>query len=380
MGRACPRPLPGALARMRDPKPQKSPRDKELDRVEMSKQVTSSLNELLKLRKYSTNVELKALNSRLKLCNSLTNIYEIDDVTTEHQPRPFTLISRFWRCGSKLCPSCLARQSWQSRRRLRDALASQQPRRGERYYFLTFTIPNPDLSLIETRSIVNRAWTLFRKRSLCVSSVRGGSKSEEFTVTPNGFHYHLHCLWLSKWLLYNEVRRVWTDCVRQAFDDHDRPFKCRTSDEMLSVVIKPVTPNDKTIFELCKYVTKCDSWSKISRADLAEIASIRRWSRMFEVFGSFADRAKGTTADEKPIVHTRSLSDEPSGESLRYWRNQARVLGIEAYNERLKLEYHAKATNTYLTLRLKYPDKVPRIFEEWSEDERWRLEQIDRAL
>jgi hypothetical protein len=365
---------------MRRSKPKKSPIEKELDRIEMAKIVLGSLNALLKHSKYSTNVELIALESRIKLCNSLENCYAIDGVTSETSFESYTLVSRFWRCGSKLCPSCLARQSWQTRKRLREALKRQRPRKGQRYYFLTFTIPNPDLSLVETRSIVNRAWSLFRKRSLCVSSVGGGSKSEEFTVTPNGFHYHLHCLWLSKWLLYNEVRRVWTDCVKQAFADHDRPFTCRTVDEMLNVVIKPVTPNDKTIFELCKYVTKCDSWSKIRKSDLAEIALIQRWSRMFEVFGSFREPSEVAESHDPSIVHTRSLSDGGSEPSLRYWRNQVREFGVERYRERLYMEYHAKATNTYYALRLQYPDKRPKLFAEWSQDERWRLEQIDRAF
>jgi hypothetical protein len=39
------------------------------------------------------------------------------------------------------------------------------------------------------------------------------------------------------------------------------------------------------IKEVLKYVTKSDSWLKLPDAHLVEVASIRRWSRMFEVLG-----------------------------------------------------------------------------------------------
>lgn len=252
---------------------------------------------------------LQSLSTRITACNDHENIAVIRQPGATH-------VTRLWRCGSKLCSDCLSRQSLKSRRLLTNAVAAQKLRPGERYYFATFTIKNPHLSLLETRSIVARAWTLFRKRSVCVALIRGGSKSEEFTVTPNGFHYHLHCMFLSKFLFFSEIRRTWTDCVRIAFAEHDRELEVATSDGLLWVVIKQVVPNDACIRELCKYVTKSDSWTKLPTSSLVEIAQVRRWNRMFELFGSFR-----TTQPREPIVHTESLSDGEHRASHSYWRD-----------------------------------------------------------
>ena len=42
---------------------------------------------------------------------------------------------------------------------------------------------------------------------------------------------------------------------------------------------------ENTINELCKYVTKSDSWSKIPTEQLAQIVAVPRFWRMFESFG-----------------------------------------------------------------------------------------------
>jgi hypothetical protein len=56
--------------------------------------------------------------------------------------------------------------------------------------------------------------------------------------------------------------------------------------------------------EVLKYVTKSDSWLKLPDAHLVEVASVRRWSRMFELLGvcrpaapSRASVASGSVAD-----------------------------------------------------------------------------------
>lgn len=294
--------------------------------------------------------ELTALAHRLELCNSDENQWLAPNTPSSFTKGSFTPVGRLWRCNSKLCPDCVAKKAAENRRSLRTAIAAQKKRLGHRYYFATFTIPNPGLSLLETRSIVDRAWTLFRKRSLCVSLIRGGAKSEEFTVTPNGFHYHLHVLWHSKFLHFNSVRAVWTDCVEQAFTDHERRdlFTVNNSDKMLQVVIKPVEPNERCVQELSKYITKSNSWKKLREKDLYEIAMIRRWCRMFEVFGSFREALP-------PIVHTPSLSDggsEPSQPT--HWRDRANS-DLEFYLWRLETEFDKATANNAAEIQRRYP-------------------------
>lgn len=211
-------------------------------------------------------------------------------------------------------------------------------------------MPNVGLSLLATRDIADRAWTLLRKRSLFASLFRGGAKSEEFTVTSIGFHYHYHLLTIGKWFLYQELRRTWTDCVRQAFADAGQPFEVNTADGLLIVKVQRVDNIEKAVQEVCKYITKSDSWTKMRPSDIGDIGLVPRWFRMFELFGSFSDReAKALVASEgaaaaPPIVHTRALTDGPAVASQEYWRFYAERWPPERYRERLLYEFdRAKA-------------------------------------
>lgn len=319
---------------------------------------------------------LLALASRIRLCNDPANSWYIpaatkkpirlsNDAIVPHPDKPFDAIGRFWRCGSKLCPDCLARQARHNRKRLRAALIAQKRHPGERFSFATFTVPNIGLSLTQARGIVDRAWTLFRKRSLCASLIRGWSKSEEFTVTANGFHYHLHCILLHKWFLYNEVRRVWTDCVQTAFTEANLVFQCDNSDGLLRVVIdeigKPVRrlggrvfTLEQTIQEGCKYLTKSDSWTKVPPSDLIEVAMIRKWTRMFELGGSFRTLATEDARAAEPIVHTRLLSDGGPATSLSYWRDRVTTLDLDDYADELLDEWHRCVKSRTAALEARY--------------------------
>ena len=90
---------------------------------------------------------------------------------------------------------------------------------------------------------------------------------------------------------FEQFRKEWTDCVRIAFEEFNIPFEVKNKDGLLSVKIERVTasPNGLkgAVQEVCKYITKSDSWEKLPEKDLMEIASIERFPRMFELFGYF---------------------------------------------------------------------------------------------
>jgi hypothetical protein len=240
-------------------------------------------------------------------------------------------------------------------------MSQQELKKDERFTFVTFTITNPRTSLSQARKIVNRSWTLFRKRKFCVSLIRGGSKSEEFTLTSNGFHYHLHCIFLSRWFQFNELRRVWTECVEQAFAEADLPFKVTTKDGLLIVKVKPIVSREGSIQEVCKYVTKSDSWIKMSQDDLVTVALIRRWHRMFELFGSFKLSETSSDADEQraegdlPIVHTGCITDGTSHER-RYWRDHIGTNSdLEVYLKILEQRIEYERTNRITSMSQLFP-------------------------
>lgn len=295
--------------------------------------ISTALRDVAKRLTFFDRNEVSALADRIRFCNDRTNQFIASDSINYTTGELYDSHGTFWSCGSKLCPSCLAKRSRESRKRLRQALDAQRPGKGERFLFVTLTIKNPKLRLLATREIVNRAWTLFRKRKLCVDLVRGGCKSEEFTLTTNGFHYHLHLLIKAKWFMFNEFRRVWTECVAIAFEEANLRLEVDTKDGLLIVNFKNLTDREKAIQEVCKYITKSDSWIKMQPENLAEVALVKRWNRMFELFGTFSGHAERET-----YVHTRPLSDGDQPAKTEYWRDAVQNEGPEKYSERLSEE------------------------------------------
>lgn len=327
--------------------------EKQKARIEAGREIAAALKLSAKKTYGFDRFEVQALSERIGACNETTNQFWSPDAFNRDTGEVYEATGSLWQCGSKLCPNCLANQARRSRKKLREAVANQTLEKGERYYFATFTIPNPKTSLIETRSIVDRAWQLFRKRSLCVELIRGGVKSEEFTLTPNGFHYHLHFIWLSKFLLYNEARRVWTECVEIAFAEANKTFQPMLKSNQVWVKILPITLTEKSIHEVCKYITKSDSWTKMRPQDLNDVALIKRWFRMFEMFGCFAKRNTSEVS-----VHTSNLSDGEAVAKAEYWRSRLEKIGLDRYRDELFSEISEVRRIRMDQLRRRWPEST----------------------
>jgi len=339
------------------------------------------------------------LCNRLWKCSERENHFVGDDLHNVETGELYAGNGVFFSCGSKLCPSCVSKASNRSRKELRSALENQKLLTGENYQLISLTIPNPNLSLLQTREILNRAYTLFRKREYFVERIRGGSKSEEFTVTENGYHYHYHLLCITRFLKFNKFRSEWTDCVRTAFKENNIPFEVGISDGLLMVNIKRVSSSNNglkgAIQEVCKYVTKSDSWGKIPGKDLVEIASIKRFPRMFELFRSFRTQRNAnilisshhpyltylllnavlqiikfrtenyvdyTILDTKEISDGKLLSEiedlpekVPKKKKSLDWRDYIRAYGLRNYLERLDIQVHNTREIRKCFLLRKYP-------------------------
>jgi hypothetical protein len=262
---------------------------------------SSALSLRLAIRQHDPHNEiLLGLYHRLQACAFRQNHWIGEDLHNAETGELYEGNGNFWGCGSRLCPSCVAKLSRRSRKQLRLALEEQKLNVGENYQFITLTMPNPGLPLLQTRAIMDRAWSLFRKRDFFKEKIRGGSKSEEFTVTENGYHYHFHLLCVCRFLSYDRLRQEWTDCLIKAFDKYNQTCEIQTSDGLAMVKVERVSGKrniENAVLEVCKYITKNDSWEKIPPSDLIEIASIKRFPRMFELFGCFrAGRMNGDSA------------------------------------------------------------------------------------
>jgi hypothetical protein len=323
-----------------------------------------------------------ALCNRIWDCSEPENHFLGDDLHNRETGELYAGNGNLWSCGSKLCPSCVAKASNRSRKELTLSLKNQKLLSGENYQFITLTMPNPNLPLLQTRSIMDRAWSLFRKRDYFIQKIRGGSKSEEFTITENGYHYHFHLLCITRFLSFDKFRHEWTECLKTAFRELNLPCEFKTEDNLAMVKIKRLNSSlnglKGAIQEVCKYVTKSNSWEKISEEDLLDIAKIERFPRMFELFRFFRTQRNINAVLESPnvfitylligltveilkrlkeiikrdgqitILDTKEISDGkhsseieklpdkiPKSDREMNWRKYVREFGLEEYLEKL---------------------------------------------
>lgn len=357
-------------------------------------------------QKGKVNETVAGVFYRLSVCALPSNHWIADDLHNWETGELYAGNGTFSACGSKLCPNCIAKASNRSRKELNLALKNQKLFTGESYKFITLTVPNPDLPLLKTRSVLDRALTLFRKREYFINHIRGGSKSEEFTVTNNGYHYHYHLFCLTRFISYEKLRREWTDCVRIAFAEFGLPFEINNKDGLLSVVVKKIDSSrsglKSAVQEVCKYITKSDSWESIPQKDLLEIASIKRFPRMFELFRYFRDQRNVNAVLNYPhpfitylllnavlqilekvkeiieaveshtILDTKQISDGIISDLLKFsgvsppeqkkkrarqmnWRDHIEHFGLEDYLKRLTNDVERAWEFRRSVLRRKYP-------------------------
>lgn len=313
--------------------------------------------------------EIGFLAARIQHCNHDSNYYRADEYLLEDTGELIAAEGKLWKCGSKLCPSCVAAESRRNRKKLQKAIERQRLLVGERYRFITLTIPNPELSLLQTRDLIWKAWRKFSRCKWFKSRIAGYCKSEEFTVTDRGFHYHIHVLARAKYIDFAMLRIAWTAAVKHFWAEFfGEELKPATADQLLIVNCQNVRSIRDATNEVAKYITKADSWRKLSKRTLIEVASIDRWFRMFELGGTFATRHRSEkvslSADEaagkepktpinKTILDTESLTDSTQCES---WRRTCRKLPTGIYAKRLILQIRNAKAFRIAQLRKKCPD------------------------
>jgi hypothetical protein len=282
------------------------------------------------------SVLARAQADRIRVCAGNANHWVAEDLHNS-DGECFNGNGTLYACGCRLCQSCLAKRSSRSRRELRAAVEGFKLLVGENWRFVTLTAPPmPGLSLLAARAVVDRAWQLFRRRDWWLSRIRGGGKSEEFTVVRHGYHYHIHALVVSRWVEAFMLRQEWTLCLMQAFEDAGLAWECRTRDGLAVANVQLVTKRgsakenkkpfkerrvvstEAAILETAKYMTKNDSWSKLPPSHLVEVAEVPRWPRQFELFGCLREARAAAAAGalveteiavESDYLDTTEISD-----------------------------------------------------------------------
>jgi hypothetical protein len=294
-------------------------------------------------------------------CASAENVYTGINLQRKDTGEVFNGLGTLTACGSRLCASCVAALSARSRRRARAGMArAGVPARGERWRFITLTaptLPASQVGLVDTIKVLQRAWRLFSKRDWGVQ-IRAGVKAFEFTMgdekklelegrkwdaSIDGYHTHLHLLTLCKFVNIELLRSVWTESIKKAWAEIGIDAGVNTKDGLCIVNVKNITSREEAINEVCKYVTKNNSWDSVPASQLVAVAQVSRWSRMFELLGecrendtpapsglgsgdSVDSTSKESLTDEtKPYLDTPDLSAAEDSEEKEPERKKIKV-------------------------------------------------------
>jgi hypothetical protein len=314
---------------------------------------------------------------RIKFCSEKVNYYTANDLHTA-DGECYNGFSHLSACSSKLCIACNALASKRNKKTAAVAITGTELVRRtykdyedggkvkiqqERLRFITLTMPPLQESCLQTLNILADAWERFRKTDFCKNYISGFARGSEFTTRKDGtYHSHIHLLAASVFIPENLIKKFWTKCVQTAFEKAGIYFEPGTASGFCIVNLKFVSSVDAALKELCKYVTKSDSWSEVPREHLLEMAAVARWPKMFSLggkFGATSERLKqeqaaantttAASAERESYLDTTSVSDgftkdlllevgerEAKADLLKRkkkpnWRTLVREIGKERY-------------------------------------------------
>jgi hypothetical protein len=256
----------------------------------------------------SENKTALACAERIECCASPQNVFVADDLHTA-DGEAYSANGNLWACSSLLCQNCIGKLARRNRNTIRHVVKNEKLFVGENWYFITPTMPNLLLkgqSLDFVTLVFQKAFEIFThrnndpsKRTQYQKLIRGMFKNAEFTYTENKvFHFHAHLLAIAKSKIQRDnfslIRTLWTNALEKAFEFYGISFELNTSDNLVVVNVQKVDfrNREKTISELCKYVTKSDSWANIPLSEIEKIVDRPRKTRMFEALGACRESAK----------------------------------------------------------------------------------------
>jgi hypothetical protein len=245
--------------------------------------------------------------------------------------------------ASRLSLLYIREQSRRARRRAVAYLSKIARRPFERWLMITLSMPRlRNCDFVQTKEVFNDALRRFRQSKYFRENVRGGIKSEEFTLgkefeneqrewrPSDGFHIHAHLVVYGKWLKWEDVGETWGKCLSSAFDRFGIEIDIPTLHKRPVVHLRHVTAKgtgkktvsfEYAITEACKYVTKGSNFEKLPVEEILKIEKALRGRRLIEPLGE-ANQRKGSQrstllADLKPEINS-SESEAPVAGSVHY--------------------------------------------------------------
>ncbi len=370
----------------------------------------------------SDNKTMLALAERVERCANPNNVFVADDFHTG-DGESYQANGSLWACSSLVCQNCVGRLARDNRKTIRYVMTNEKLLTGEDWYCITPTMPDALLfgySLDFIGAVYQKAFEAFTHRNRDEKKwtpyqklIRGLFKNCEFTTRENNtFHFHSHLLAIAKKKIkdddFYQIRQLWTRAVKKAFEYYGIDFVCRTSDKkfkaamflfrhvpemrayfllcmldrsrffgLVNVNVEQVdfSNREKTILELSKYVTKSDSWEKISLSEIEKIVERPRRARMFEALGVCRDsarkmreEAKGsrnsanesqaeieTGADTGTYIYTKQLTPRKLLRRKSSWRARIKVMTLAEYRFELETEISRAQAFRRQQLRHRFP-------------------------
>ncbi len=325
-------------------------------------------------------IKALAVADKMQFCNRAENVWHGSDLHTSEGDL-FEGCGVLWACNERLCPSCLANRARVARSVVRKAIKRPRPLVGQRWRFVTLTMPTrpaSQSSLLTTLQVVTRAWRLFSKREWWRDIVAGGIKGVEFTLgndrklqeenrewspETDGYHVHMHLLVLSRWVEWKRLREEWSTCLKTAWREFGIDDGINTRDGLAVCDVRLVVSGkghgrdtisvEGAILEVAKYVTKSESWDKIPVGQLVEVASLDRWPRMFEVLGSC----------RAPAVPRAAVPVYDDCETLEAVTVQDRLDYLQEHGNQREWEFYLQARGQLIQFGELRPDWKKRLIE-----------------
>jgi hypothetical protein len=232
--------------------------------------------------------------------------------------------------SSRCNPAYLRTSSARGRKRIYVALAMVKPQSGEKLRFIVLTQPDMfGFDFDGGYELLSRAKVRLQNHPYFKKNFRGGATSDEFTLGAKvtHFHFHVNILAYTKWLDFDELRRVWTDCLRYAAREMGKELNVNTKDGLVNIKIKDVKPKvrnsskeitlDDAITECVKYVVKGSDFAKIPTEFICQVERSLYRKQLVGTFGEANKRKGKTKADnERQYVHKNDTIQDSTNTAL----------------------------------------------------------------
>ncbi len=324
-------------------------------------------NGIVERLRQSENKTALACAERIERCASPQNVFVADDLHNA-DGEAYSANGNLWACSSLLCQNCVGKLARNNRKTIRHVVKNEKLFVGENWYFITPTMPNLLLkghSLDFITLVFQKAFEVFTHRNNDVKKqtqyqklIRGMFKNAEFTYTENEvFNFHAHLLAIAKSKIQRDnfslIRSLWTKALEKAFEFYGLNFELNTSDNLAVVNVQKVNfaNREKAIAELCKYVTKSDSWAKIPLEEIEKIIERPRRVRMFEALGVCRESAKKMREDlikaraeirsntiDKTYLDTKQVIPRNTLKRRESWRERIKHQTLDEYKKELSIE------------------------------------------